>query len=229
MSTTAQYGEADRTKQGYFTSLATSLRSPLIADALDAKGLRNQCLGSGIGPLVTGTVMVGSAFPVSIAKVDSTPPVPYVGLLEALDAIGPGDIFVAAANGAGPVAVWGELVATASRGRGALGSLCDGYSRDSAVLRQMGFPVFCRGTVPYDSNGRSEVIGHESPVTIDGVRISMGDLVVADDDGVVIVPSAIIDEIVAAAILKDSHESDFRKAVRAGMSATEAFRKFGVL
>jgi 4-hydroxy-4-methyl-2-oxoglutarate aldolase len=98
-----------------------------------------------------------------------------------------------------------------------------------SVTGTPGTPVFCRGTVPTDSNGRSEVRAHNVPVVIDGVRIEPGDLVVADDDGVVIVPQALIDKVVAMALEKDAHESQFRAAVADGMSATAAFAKFGVL
>jgi regulator of RNase E activity RraA len=96
-------------------------------------------------------------------------------------------------------------------------------------IRESGFPVFCRGTVPTDSNGRSEVRAHNVPVVIDEVRIEPGDLVVADDDGVAIVPAALIDTVVGMAQEKDTHESRFRAAVVEGMTATEAFAKFGVL
>ncbi|MDT5018553.1 MAG: hypothetical protein QOD39_4713, partial [Mycobacterium sp.] len=88
---------------------------------------------------------------------------------------------------------------------------------------------FCRGTVPTDSNGRSEVRAHNVPVVIDSVVIDPGDLVVADDDGVAIVPAALIEKVVAMALDKDAHESQFRTAVAEGLTATEAFAKFGVL
>jgi regulator of RNase E activity RraA len=212
-----------------FAELAEEVRTALVADALDAAGLRHQCLSPGIVPLRRGAVVIGRAFPVRIAAVQAVPEIPYVRLLESLDAIGPGDVFVAATGGLPDVAIWGELIATACLHRGAIASVCDGYARDTAILRTMGFPVFARGAVPYDSNGRSEVVSYGLPVEIDGVTINHGDLIVADDDGVVIVPEDLAEEILAAALAKNAGESQFRRAVRSGMSATEAFRTYGVL
>jgi 4-hydroxy-4-methyl-2-oxoglutarate aldolase len=210
------------------------LRSALVSDALDALGRRDQCLSAGIAPLSTGTALVGVALPVRIEVVYEVPAVPYQGLLAALDAIGPDQVFVASVagspgTGGSGVAIWGELLTTVARSRGGVGAVCDGYARDTVKIRETGFPVFCRGTVPTDSNGRSEVRAHNVPVVIDGVGIEPGDLVVADDDGVVIVPAALIDTAVKAALEKDTHESRFRAAVGEGMTATEAFAKFGVL
>lgn len=205
------------------------LRSALVSDALDARGLRRQCLDSTVVSLRQGDVLVGHAFPVQIETVEIVPPVPYQGLLSAIDAIGPGEVFVAAAHGAPNVATWGELVGTACAHRGAVGAICDGYARDSATLRSIDFPVFCRGTVPYDSNGRTEVIAHGRPVDFGDIRVHPGDLIVGDGDGVVIVPLAVSTEIVREAIAKDENEGRFRQAVKAGMGATEAFAKYGVL
>jgi 4-hydroxy-4-methyl-2-oxoglutarate aldolase len=205
------------------------LRSALVSDSLDALGHRNRCLSAAIAPVTGRTSLVGLAFPVQIEAVDELPAVPYTGLLAALDAIRRDEVFVAAVAGDADVAIWGELVTTVCRARGAVGAVCDGYARDTARIRELGFPVFCRGTIPTDSNGRSEVRSHNMPVTIDGVLIEPGDLVVADDDGVAVVPAALIDKVVHMALDKDAHESRFRAAVVAGMTATEAFAKFGVL
>jgi len=220
---------ADILRPEQMTVLSTQLRSALVADGMDAIGLRRQCLGPGLAPLTSGQVLVGTAFTVEIRTVDTVPEAPYQGLLAALDTIGPGEVYVAATGGADGVAIWGELITAACMARGARGSICDGYARDTALIRRTPFPVFCRGTVPYDSNGRSEVVGHGSAVQIDGVRIEPGDLIVADDDGVAVVPRQVGDEVVRRAIAKAQDESQFRIAVRNGMSAVEAFRTYGVL
>ena len=205
------------------------LRSALVSDALDALDYRHQCLPAAMSSLRAGTAVVGRAFPVQIVPVDALPEVPYVGLLASLDAIEAGDVYVAAVGQSADVAIWGELVTTACLARGAVGAICDGYARDTARIRDLDFPVFCRGTIPTDSNGRSEVRAHNIAVTIEGVRIEPGDLIVADDDGVAVVPSALLTKVVHMALEKDAHESDFRAAVASGMAATVAFAKFGVL
>lgn len=205
------------------------LRSALVSDALDALGRRSQCLPAAIGPIAQQEVLVGLAFPVQIDVVDRVPETPYVGLLAALDAIGPDEVFVAAVDDGADVAIWGELLTTVCQARGAAGAVCDGHARDTAKVRATGFPVFCRGSVPTDSNGRSEVRAHNVAVVIGGVRIEPGDLVIADDDGVTIVPAELIDTALDMALDKDASESQLRAAVIDGMTVTAAYAKFGVL
>jgi regulator of RNase E activity RraA len=93
----------------------------------------------------------------------------------------------------------------------------------------MGFPIWARGTCLYDSKDRNRVIDLDVPVEIDGVRIAPGDLVVADIDGVVIVPQAVEAEVVQRACEKVSAENIVRDAIAGGMTATAAFNKYGVL
>lgn len=205
------------------------LRTALVADALDTIGLREQSLAPGLSPLRRGTRLVGHAFPVEIVTVDAVPDRPYERLLRSLDAVSEGDVYVAAVRGASRVAIWGELLTTACQAGGAFGAVCDGYARDSDIIRELGFPVFCRGTAPTDSKGRSEVLRFGSEVAIDGVEIARGDMIVADDDGVVVVPQQVADEVVRLAVEKDRQETEFRRAVRDGMSARTAFETFGVL
>lgn len=174
-------------------------------------------------------VMMGYAFPVQIEIVDSYPEVPYIGLLKALDAIQKDQVYVTPTARAGKSSLWGELLSTACNFKGVAGSLGDGPARDLARTRAMGFKIFGTGSSPVDINGRYEVVAHNVPGVIDGVAINPSDLIVGDVDGVTIVPTAAIDEVVARVIEKNSGESDFRKAVKEGMAPSAAFAKFGVL
>ena len=210
-------------------ALAGRLRTPLLADALDALGLRRQAIGPGIVPLAPADVLIGSAFTVNGALAERVPEVPYVGLLASLEAIGPGEVYVVSSAGSPAAALFGELMATACSARRAAGALCDGYVRDAARVRALGFPCFARGTLPLDSNGRFEITGHGEPVTVDGVEISCGDLIVADEDGVVVAPAGVAAEALARALEKDVDEGRFRDAIRAGMPPFEAFERFRVL
>ncbi|GAB3397305.1 RraA family protein [Humibacter soli] len=205
------------------------LGSAVLSDTLDSRGLRHQCLASGIAPLETDTVLAGYAFPVTLRRVYDVPETPFEGLVEALDAIGRDEIFVTPTQRARDIAVWGELLSTACQARGAAGAITDGLVRDTRQVRRLGFPVFSAGTIPYDSMGRHEVDRHGVPCVIDGVRIEPGDLMVGDSDGVVVVPSGIAGEVVEAALAKRASELEFRQAVADGMPATLAFRTFGVL
>ena len=94
----------------------------------------------------------------------------------------------------------------------------------------MGFPVFARHTSPYDSKDRQHVIDFDVPVEIGGVRFRSGDLVVADEDGIVVIPQEIEDAVIKHAWGKVHDENEVREAIRdLGMKATDAFERFGVL
>jgi regulator of RNase E activity RraA len=93
----------------------------------------------------------------------------------------------------------------------------------------MGFACFARGTSIYDSQNRQRVIDIDVAVEIDGVRFAPGDLVFADGDGVVVVPREVEQEAIARAWAKVHAENVTRDAIRAGMKAVAAYRKYGVL
>ncbi len=210
-------------------AVRAELSPAVVSDVLDAIGLRQQCLGAGLRPLDPEQVLVGYAFPVHLQRVYGVPPEPFRGLVAALDAIKPDDVFVTPTQRAQDIAVWGELLSTACVARRAAGALTDGLIRDTRAVRRLGFPVISAGTIPYDSQGRHEIIAHDVACVIDGVRIEPGDLIVADADGAAIVPRDLIEQTIKAALLKRSSEREFRTAVSEGMLATEAFATFGVL
>ncbi|WP_432969795.1 RraA family protein [Dactylosporangium sp. CA-233914] len=162
-------------------------------------------------------------------RVYDVPETPFAGLLAALDAIGRDEVFVTPTARARDLAVWGELLSTCCGARGAAGALTDGLVRDCGAIEALGFPVAAAGTIPYDSKGRHEIVGHRVACSIDGVRIEPGDLVFADLDGCVITPRAHIARVVGAALEKQADEHLFRDAVAAGMPAVVAYDKFGVL
>jgi len=205
------------------------LTSSVISDTLDSFGCARRCLDTGIAAVIDGTVMAGWAFPVRIERVFDVPAAPFQGLLSALDALSTDEIFVTPTQRARDIAVWGELLSTAAIARGAAGALTDGLIRDTAAIRSLGFPVFSAGSIPLDSRGRHEIIEHGIPVVVDGIRIEPGDLIVADSDGVVVVPEAIVEEIVTQALAKRATENLFRDAVAEGMLTTDAYERFGVL
>jgi regulator of RNase E activity RraA len=156
-------------------------------------------------------------------------PKPYELELRAVDTCQPDDVLIAAAGGSTRSAVWGELLSTAARNSGCIGAIVDGAVRDTRQMEAMGFPVFARGTSPYDSKDRQRVIDLDIPVQIDGVRFSPGDLVFADRDGVVVVPAAVEKEAIRRAWDKVHAENEVRDAIRGGMKATDAYERYGVL
>jgi regulator of RNase E activity RraA len=206
-----------------------TLRSSLVCDILDSLGAGARALGPDIVALTGNTCLVGPAFTARSVEVAAASGAPYAKLLEALDAVGRDEVFVLATDRSERAGVWGELLSTTCQARGAAGTVTDGYTRDAEEIRALGYPVFTRGTFPLDSAGRSELVDFGGTIVIDGVEIVPGDLIVADSDGVVVVPAALAEAVRERAAVKASDEGSFLDAVRNGMSATEAYARFRVL
>lgn len=214
-------------------AMARSMLScALLSDALDKVGLKRQSPRVALPALVApaaGQILLGWCRTTLWADMAHADPDPYALELAAVDACGPDDVLVCAAAGSMRSAVWGELLSTAARARGCVGVIVDGAARDVAVMERMGFPCFARGVSVYDSLNRQRVIDHDVTVEIDGVAFAPGDLVAADRDGVVVVPSEVSQQVLAIAWHKAHAENQVREAIRGGMTATKAFQTFGVL
>jgi len=158
--------------------------------------------------MVPGLRMAGPAFPV-LAEDDHLP------VLSAVAAAAPGDVLVIATNG-GTRAVFGELFATEARRRGLAGIVADGLCRDLRGLREIGLPVFARGTTPRSGTTVSRATADS--VVCGGVAVARGDIVFGDDDGLLVAP----EQRIAAAL--DAAEAIVRaeRAILAAQAAGEA-------
>jgi regulator of RNase E activity RraA len=210
-------------------AMRQSLYSAVIADALDAFGYRHQSPRVSLCPLTGTRVLIGRCRTTLWADMAHPDPDPYAKELEAVDGCRPDDVLIAAAGGSMRSGIWGELLSTASRNRGCVGAIVDGAVRDVPKMAAMDFPVFARGTCPYDSKDRQRVIDVDVQVEIDGVTFQPGDLVVADIDGVVVVPQEVEGQVLQHAFDKVLGENAVRAALLEGMPAAEAYRRFGVL
>jgi 4-hydroxy-4-methyl-2-oxoglutarate aldolase len=210
-----------------WTDRLAGLYTPVVADVLDRLGYREQALRADIRPLFPGARAAGVARTArTIPAPGIAPAEPYKGEMAAVDALGPGDVLVVSEC---HWSFWGELLSTAARYRGCLGVVIDGYTRDSKAISSMGFPVFCRGVHPADSLGRLDVAGHDVPIRCGGVLVHPGDLILADDDGIVAIPRDVAEQALALAEEKVRGEDLVRRALAEGMTVTEAFRRYGVL
>lgn len=205
------------------------LYSAVVCDALDAVGRRHQSPRVALRPLTSEEVLVGRAKTTLWAEMFHTDPKPYELELLAVDSAQPNDVLIAAAGGSMRSGLWGELLSTAARRSGCVGAIVDGAVRDVRQMTAMQFPVWARGTSVYDSRDRHRVIDVDVAAEIDGVTIEPGDLVFADVDGVVVVPRDVEDEVIQRAWEKVQAENVVRDSIRSGMTATEAFDRYGVL
>jgi regulator of RNase E activity RraA len=122
----------------------------------------------------------------------------------------------------------GELSAETLHLRGVAGYVVDGGTRDSAFIRELGFPVACRYSTPADIAGEWSVDELGGEIAIADVLIRTGDYVLADRDGVIVVPASETPAVVARAEALASTESDLRSALRQGMDPEEAYLRYGV-
>src|SRR5215467_8239604 len=209
--------------------VAGRLSTAVVSDILDDLGHREHTLDPAIRPLGQGEVIAGLANPFLVTEVHQIPAEPYTGEIGALDDIRPGEVILVAAGGSARAACWGELFSTAARARGARGTLVDGYCRDARSIVALGYPVWCRGTLPLDCKGRTAVTAWRQPAVVGGLQVRPGDLVVADDDGAVAVPARLAAEAVGRALDKVSKENRVREALAEGSTLRSAYDRFGVL
>jgi regulator of RNase E activity RraA len=208
--------------------LAKLTYSAVFSDVCDRLGYRNQTAEPGIVPLTGKGVVIGWARTAWSRPVEQPPARHYGAEIDFLDSLRPGD--VAVVNCAErPAAAWGELFSTASVGRGARGAVIDGYIRDRDKIAALGFGVLGRGCRPTDSLGRVSTQAVDVDIECGGVKVATGDLVVADMDGVTIVPRTIAEEAIKLAIEKASLENGARDLLLAGGKMAEVWEKYRVL
>jgi regulator of RNase E activity RraA len=171
----------------------------------------------------------GEAITIYLEAVTSVPAKPFQMEMELLDSANEGHMIVAQCNARELSAFWGGLLTNAAVGRNVSGVIIDGGARDYNEIMELGFPTFCRGLSPYDSLGRMDGKECDVPVECGGVRVSPGDLIFGDVDGIVVVPQEMVDEVITKAWEKVRAESTVREELRSGASVVETFKKHGVL
>lgn len=211
-------------------TLETQVYSAVFSDVCDSSGMRFQTLDPG-ARLIAGPdkVLIGWARTALSTPVTEIPERPYGGEIDFIDSLGIGDVVVLDCSRK-PAAAWGELFSTASVGRGARGAVIDGLIRDTDKIDKLGkFPVFARGARPTDSLGRVAIREYDVPVCIYGMTVFPGDLIVADSDGVTVVPHARAEEIITKAVEKATTENSARELLLDGGKLRDVWEKYHVL
>ena len=211
-----------------FSLMKKRLYTPVVGDILDAMGYTHQFLPPELRPLREEMKLAGRAMPVLMIDVFGPQKKPFGLLTEALDQLREHEIYIAA-GGTGRCAYWGELPTATARVRGAAGAVLDGYHRDTPQVLAQNWPVFSRGAWAQDSSVRTQVVDFRCNIEIGQVTIHNGGLIFGDMDGILVIPSEVEQEVLEQAREKASGEKKVRAAIESGMSATEAFRVFGIL
>ena len=206
-----------------------TLYTAVIADVLDTLGHRQQTLSAEIHAMTPASRVCGRVFTAQAVAVNTIPEKPYKLEMAAIDSMQSGDVLVVDAGNNRQSAFWGELLSTACEAKGVRGAVMNTCTRDLWALKKMDFPVFAIGSTPADSKGRIDVTEIGRPITMNGVNIKTGDFLLGDEDGVVIIPTEVLDDTLRLAHEKKCGENTVRDDLAAGMPVTEAFSKHGIL
>jgi regulator of RNase E activity RraA len=198
--------------------------SATACSLLQSFGIRHTFV-NGPRPLTSGRRLVGSALTLQFMPrredIGSGEKQEYTerrtALWGALESISPGDVLVVQAYGSTTTGCIGDMLTRYLRLQGGVGIVVDGCVRDSGKIRDMEVPVWCRGTTPHFAS-QSELFpwAYDVPIACAGVLVIPGDIVVADDDGAVVIPQGLADRVVEAALSKEDSETFGRERLDAG-------------
>ncbi len=196
--------------------------SCVVSDCMERAGV----LRSDIRPLFEAR-FVGPALTVKLYPGD------LVDCLDALAVAQAGDVIVVDAAGETETSIWGGLMAGLCQQKGVVGAVVDGAIRDIDEIKALGFPIFSRAIVPRSTHSpysrRLEPIEVNVPIHCGGVLVFPGDIVLADETGVVVVPREQAGEVLARAQAQAAQEEATRQRIRQGKSVEELLAEFGRL
>ena len=209
----------------------------MIGDILDLLGRTNQFLPPQIQPLRSDFVVCGRAMTVLEAddhggeapdRKNEALSRPFGLMLRALDDLKQDEVYIC--TGASPnYALWGELMSTCARNRGAAGAVVDGWSRDTRGILALDFPCFSFGRYAQDQRPRGKVIDFRCRLQFGAVEVRPGDVIFGDQDGVVVIPREMEKEVFVRSWEKAHGEKRVFNAIQGGMGAQEAWDTFGIL
>ncbi len=197
----------------------SKLDSCAVSDAMDRVGLPPAV--TGLVPLWQCPRLVGRAVTVKLKpRVEGETSTRHLGTA-AIEAAQPGDVIVVDNGGRTDAGSWGGILSVAAKAAGVAGVVADGACRDVDEARDMGFPVYARAGVSVTARGRIVEEAFQTPIEMCGVAVNPGDLVIADWSGVVFIPAARAEEVLAAAEDIFAREAAMAEAARAGKPASE--------
>lgn len=207
------------------------LYMPAVCDAVYSMGKEEQVLPSSLRPLFPEQRIAGIAYTVlghaiepnidwdsGIERISS--------YLEVFDKVPTDSVFVSV-NPDSHVGHFGELTGNSAKARGCVGVILDGNLRDIEGLRDIGLQVFYRDLSPLNAIGRWEMVASEVPVTIGGVTISPGDVIVAEFDGILVIPAADAEKVLIRAEEIVGSETLVREEMQAGGSPLASLKRHG--
>jgi regulator of RNase E activity RraA len=197
-----------------------------VADAVDKLAGKRGYMDQAIKPRINDKRVVGPA--VTVQEGPTQEFVPPQHALDLIDSAAAGSVMVIGVNAEANVAVWGGLMTAGAYAREFAGAILDGGVRDvTEIRRDYDFPVYARSVSPGTTLGRFKTLGANVPVVCGGVEVNPGDIIVADIDGVVVVPKALAEEVLKLAQEIDRRELEQAKLIVQARSLKEGLAKYG--
>ena len=199
-----------------------------VSDALEQILGKKLYMTHRMRPIFPGK-FAGLALTVHLKKEENDDPAALNGMLSAIDEGNKDSVYVMQVDDGGDIAGMGGLMGTAMYARDFSGAVIDGGVRDVAYLQKIGFPVFATGIVPSTSVHHYRFAGANVPVVCDGVPVRAGDIIVADQDGVAVVPRESAEKVLALAQQLDFKEHSMYPIIEKTKSIVEGVRQLGRL
>lgn len=194
-----------------------------VSDALDKLGLRSGVIG--IRPMWDCGKTVGRAVTVKLTAFGMTKSTSHLGI-DAIVQANPGDVIVIDNGGRTDVSCWGEILSYGARARGVAGVIVDGGHRDLDVIKEIGFPIYARAAVPVTARGRIIQESVNGIIQCGGAQVRPGDIVIADDNGVVVVPREREAEVLEVSLEMFKKECLMIEEIRKGIPIEEVDKKY---
>ena len=211
------------------TDRYSRLYTAAINDILQKKDLNHQWLGTEISCKTVdlmNRIVAGAAFTVQwiFDPLPDERDKPAAKMVQSY----PEDGIIVVDAGADQISgFWGELATTVCQKNGVRGAVINGGAKDTGIIKTMGFPIFCKFTSPVDGFYRSRLRGWQIPIWINEILIRPGDMIVADNDGVLVIPQEIAEQVLYDTERRVLEETQTRKLLKQGVSADEASEMTG--
>ena len=199
------------------------LNSAALSDALDALGVEGALLN--IKPLALGTTLIGPAYTIKYQPYDKKPET-FKGAGDYIDRVPAGSVIVIDNQGSEDCTVWGDILTNVALLKNIAGTVVNGAVRDVRFISESKFPLFCCNV--YMRSGKNRVYKSEEQSTLDinGVTIAPGDIIFADDNGVLVIPLPLLEDVVQKANNIRLTEEKIIASVHAGSSLEQARQKY---
>jgi 4-hydroxy-4-methyl-2-oxoglutarate aldolase len=193
----------------------------MTTDHISDASFESVVMNRGISAMWPGAKVYGAPiFTVQVPSGDNKT------LFEAIDNASPGEVIVVNGNGYLGRSLWGAIMSYAAMKRGIVGIVVDGLVRDREDLERLGFPTFARGVTPIAPRPK-RLGGMQIPIMCGGLRVSPGDALFADADGVIVVEASRKDEVVERALARANKEDEMFRALESGATMAEVIASLG--